>query len=324
MKYPSFWIALCIGCGLTAAPPLAAAVPAARPAEQTATASLPFEPPLDRPLRYRYQKVVDKNGKKDMSWSLDDYRFAKAADGYVVTVTPVSYGFDDSDPLKAAFYKKLADLVSRPYVLKVNAEARITELVDAETYLKEVRAAFDAALVESPPGGKPLEPEVRKFISDFMQSFFTMTPEARLAAFTQSAQPIFEFAATEWSSAEPLEGEVEASSPFGDIKRQVRVSLTQVRPDAASFSVHSTVPPAEMERIVKAVLEKLTSTLPNKPTEQQLQDAVRGLRMEGHGTYDVSLADGLVVKFRSTETVHDGGKGDDRRITTVSLERVGS
>jgi hypothetical protein len=323
VKQPSFWIALCIGCGLTAAPPLAAAVPAARPAEQTATASLPFEPPLDRPLRYRYQKVVDKNGKKDMSWSLDDYRFAKAADGYLVTVTPVSYGFDDSDPLKAAFYKKLADLISRPYVLKVDAEARITELVDAEAYLKEIQAAADAALVESPPGGKPLEPEVRKFISDFMQSFFTMTPEARLAVFTQSAQPFFEFAATEWSSAEPLEAELEAASPFGDVKRKVRVSLTQVGPDAASLSVHSTVSPAEIERILKAVIRKFASGLPTKPTEQQLQDAVRGLRMEGHGSYDVSLSDGLVVKYRSTETVQ-GGPSDDRNVTTVSLERVGS
>ena len=323
MKYPSLWIALCIGCGLTAAPPLAAAVPAARPAEQTATASLPFDPPLDRPLRYRHQKVVDKNGKKEMSWSLEDYRFAKAADGYVVTVTPVSYGFDESDPLKAAVYKKLAELISRPYVIKVDAEAVITEFVDAEAYLTAVRTAFDAALVESPPGGKPLEPEVRKFISDFMQSFFTMTPQARLAMLTQSAQPIFEFAATEWSAAEPFEAELEAASPFGDIKRQVRVSLTQVRPDAASLSFHSTVPTAEIERIAKAAIRQFASGLPTKPTEQLIPDAARGLRMEGHGTYDVSLSDGLVVKYRSTETVQGDPRGD-RNVTTVSLERVGS
>ena len=303
----------------------AVAVPASPPSRTETTedvVAIPFAPPIGETLRFRWQKTLEKDGRSVMQWSLDDFRFEKAGEGFRLTVTPVESGSGSEEPMVKAIEQKLADLMRRPIVLTVSADAVITDFENADAYWATVFEAADAVIAEI---GKPeaLPPEMRAALAGFLKTLREMPDDARLAMLTENVQPLVTFAATEWSSRTPVISDLESPSPFGPLKQEVRIALEAVADDSATLSLHSSIPADELERIARTALAPFIEAAGKEGKPGNGTKDFGSFSHETRARTTVSLDDGLVVRHRSTETIEGGeGSGLKRRVTTVSFDRV--
>ena len=296
-----------------------------KPGEAQVIAIL-FDPPLDQPVRFRSEKVVEQKGKSEMTWAVEDFVFEKAGEGYRVKVVPVDSGIRKTDAQSEAVYKKLAELSRLPYVLTLSEDAEIVAVENEQLYWKTISDAIEAAAAETKPGDKPMDAETRKALAAFVKMFKEMPAENRLGLLTKGVQPLVEFGNTELTKGETISAELEGSSPFGGtIKREVHFTLQQVKDGIASISVVSSIPGKELEKVVRGLMDRFppaASAADRSKRESELSRMAKIVH-ETSASYQVSLEDGLPLSYLSTETVQfEGDKGVERRVTTQSLTRI--
>lgn len=286
------------------------------------TVFIPFDPPLGEKVRYRWEQTEQEDGKLEMSWSVDDYRFEETKDGYRVTVTPVSSGSNENDPRIREFMKKLEELTSLPFVLRLNDDVEIVELERADEYWSKIMQALHDGLSKM----EPKRPGHDKMVEAVVGMFANMPADARLAKLTEPAQPLFEFAATETSIGQPILGSVESISPFGPLKQEMAVTLTRVRDGIAHLTLRSTVPTAELKKLTAAMFDRLNNGAlkPEEVAKMKAElAAAKDFNSETVADYKVGVEDGMLESFHSTQTVtmSEGGKLE-RTIKTVSVKRL--
>lgn len=320
---------LMIGAGLvwaaTVPLPAVGGTPAA-PAphsQQAQIATVPFTPPLDTPLRYRWEKTVDRDGKIAMTWSIVDYRFTEFGNGYRLTITPVSSGSNETDPKRLAVEKQLEKLLNYPFVLRLGGDGVIEQLENGDQYWLTIMTVLREELsrmTNKADSGRALEG-----VEAVMEMFEKMPADARLALLTEAVQPIVEFGATETEVGKPLLTTVEGASPFGGtIKRDVVISLVKIADRIAYLSVRSTIPRTELEKLTTTVVERFAQLPIDKRAEMKANlAALANFRHDTTSDYQLSLEDGMLSKFHSTETVEVNDKAAKRRrVTTRSIELV--
>lgn len=298
-------------------------VPPAAPSHQAQIASVPFAPPLDAPLRYRWEKTVDKDGKIAMSWSVSDYRFTEFDKGYRLTITPVSAGSNESDPDRLALEKKLEALINLPFVLRLDENGSIEQLENAEKYWSTIMVVLREELTRM--SNKDDSINSRQAVKAVMEMFEKMPAEARLALLIEGVQPVVEFGNTETETGKPLLTTVEGASPFGGtIKRNMVISLAKIADQTAYLSVRSTIPRGELEKLTTTVVERFAQLPGDKRSEMKAGlAALADFRHDTTSDYQVSLEDGMLLKFHSIETVEVSEKAAKRRrVTTRSIALI--
>jgi hypothetical protein len=289
-------------------------------------AEVPFDPPLGEKLRYRSETTRTRDGKSRMSWSVADYQFDKANDGYRLTVFPTDRGSSEQDPIAAELEKRLGDLATRPYVIILAEDGEIKGIENEETYWSAMFDAADAIFAEEAPGGTPIRPEVRQAMLAVMKAFREMPRDARLGLMTKGVRPLVEFGNIAMTSSEPLTVQLDIVSPFGGtFTRDVRITLDQIEDDVATFTIVATIPEAELKAIVKSVFGKFGDALPAGTAEEAAAEVnkLEGFAHEERETYEVSLTDGMLIRHRATkqtEAVEAGQRHLDVEATLV--ERV--
>lgn len=324
MKFLSVAAGLCLIASAALASTAALAKPAAPGARPEISATIPFDPPLGETLRFRGERTVEKDGKSEMGWWVSDYRFDAADDGYRLTITPVSSGSGTQDPLKLALEKKLSELSAIPYVLSLSEAGEITAMENADHYWDRLISALDEAMSETLPTEKRPAPEVRRLLANVVDLYRNLPAETRLALLVEETQPVIEFGNTEWD-AEPVVAKIETPSPFGAVAREIRISLKSVDRDVARLTLRSSIPRSDLEKVTSAFLQKTLGEALKDSSE--LDKAMSHLGSFTHETvadYDLSLADGLLVRLRSTETIEvvDGGGKLNRQVTTRSIDWI--
>ncbi|HEY0044094.1 MAG TPA: hypothetical protein VGB62_06055 [Allosphingosinicella sp.] len=309
-------------CAAGAAP----ATPAqASPAGEAVTARIPFDPPLGKALRYRFEKSEEGLRGKKSAWLVAGLVFAKADDGYRMTVTPQDSGDGGPGRASSPVMKTVLDMVKRPYTLILTADAEIVGMEDSEAYWDAAFQAFAAASA----GSTATSPTDRQAVEGITRMMRQIPEEARLAMVAESVAPLVEFAGTETVVGEPITTEAEQEAPFGGtMKRNVEIALQKVSDGTAFLSLHSSVPRAEFEAMMAAFMRTVAASqvkpVPGKPipTPEEI-GRIEHFSQETRAEYEVALDTGLLKRHRSTETVEIRMQGNfDRKITTVSLERI--
>lgn len=293
------------------------------PSQQAQIATVPFTPPLDVPLRYRWEKTVKKDGKIGMTWSVADYRFTEFGNGYRLTITPVDSGSNETDPQRLALERKLEKLLNYPFVLRLDGDGVIEQLENGDQYWLTIMTVLREEL--SRTSNKVGSNQALEGVRAVMDMFEKMPADARLALLTEAVQPIVEFGATETEVGKPLLTTVEGASPFGGtIKRDVVISLVKIADQIAYLSVRSTIPRAELEKLTTTVVERFAQLPIDKRAEMKANlAALANFRHDTTSDYQLSLKDGMLSKFHSTETVEVNDKAAKRRrVTTRSIELV--
>lgn len=317
----------CIGAAYALAmvmqPAIAAPTVPAETPQQLQTVQIPFDPPLDAALRYRWEKTVQKDGETDMAWSVSDFLFEEAENGYRLTVTPVSSGSNETDPAKLAFLKRLEDLTRRPFVLRLDENGSIEELEDADFYWSTIFRVMREELGKN--DGKPLDEKGKQLLEDVIRTFEGIPAENRLALLTEEVQPMLEFGNVEIDSGEPIAATVETPSPFGGVlNRDLTISLKGVERGIASLSLRSSISREELAKLMQGMLAKF-ETLPEEKRAEAMEAvaAFKNFRHETAADYDVSVEDGVLTRFRSVETVEVSDKsGSTRKVTTQTLDLI--
>ena len=302
----------------------AAAAPAVPgPAQQATKALIPFDPPLDTVLRYRWEKSIEKDGRTDLHWSIADYRFEQTDNGYRLTVTPVSSGSNETDPTKIAMMKRIEELTRRPFVLRLDDLGSIQEVEDADFYWSTIFRVLKEELARV--AGNDTEAEIRAAMENVLAMFERMPAEVRQAVMTEEVQPLVEFANTETEIGKPITATIESSSPFGGkINRDVTINLAKVEDAMAFLTIRSAVPREQLDKLMKSFVSQLTTLKPEqrKAAEDGLA-ALKGFRHETLSDYEVSTVDGMLERFQSTETVEANDKNKaKKKITTRSMQRI--
>jgi len=285
------------------------------------TAEIPFAPPLDAPLRYRWEKAVERDGKTRMSWSVSDFRFVRQGDGFRLTVTTVSSGSNETDPARLAIEKRLEKLLNFPFVLRLDASGSIQELEESDRYWSTIFRVMREELGRV--HDKTETPAFQRALNQVIGLYEKMSREARLALLTESVQPLLEFGATETEVGKPIATTVDGPSAFGGtLKHHIAINLKKVKGQSAYLTLQSTVPRSELEALTTRFVVGLTKLPPAKQEEMKSGlAALQNFRHETNADYQVSLDDGMLEKFISTETIEVTDKSkSNRRVTTRSLE----
>jgi len=301
-----------------------AAAPSVPSASQHATtAEIPFDPPLDSKVRYRWEKTEQRDGKTEMSWSVDDFQFEQIDSGYRLIVTPVNSGSNETDPRKLAMMQRLDELTRRPFVLRLNDSGEIEELEDADFYWSTIYTVLREEIGKGAEGKDDLG--LREVLENVLAMFQRMPADARQALLTESIQPVVEFADTHTEIGNPLISAVATPSPYGaTINRDVTISLQKVTNGRAFLTIISSIPRAELDKLMQAFLKQLTALPVDKRKEaERVTASFEGFRHDTRSDYEVSVDDGLLERFLSTETIEVSGEGkQSRKVTTRSLARV--
>lgn len=323
MRFRSAMLAAALAVGLLNG--LAIAAPTVpNPSSQAQTsADIPFDPPLESKLRYRWEKTEQRDGKSEMAWSVDDFQFEQVDDGYRLTVTPVSSGSNETDPAKLAIMKRLEELTRRPFVLRLNADGQIEQLEDADFYWSTINQVFRDEIARLTKAEK--DPAFREVMENVRGMFERMPAETRLTLLTESIHPALEFANTHTEVGKPIKSTVESPSAYGGtINREVTISLNRVADATAYLTIGSTVPRAELDKLMQLFLKQLTALPADKRSEaEQAMASFDKFRHDTLSDYQVSVEDGLLERFNSRETVEVAvGKETSTKITTRSLTRI--
>lgn len=307
-------MALAVGCPGQ----FEAAAPAAQPMQQAAAiADIPFDPPLRTKIRYRWERRLQQGARTELLWSVYEYRFDAADSGYRLTLTPVSWGTNETDPAKLSFAKRLDELIRRPFSLRLDEDGQIEAFEDADRYWQEIFGLLDQEGRDNPA--------LRAAMQDVVAMYRRMPAEVRQSMLIKEILPVVEFGNTQTEVGKPLVASLEGQSPFGgSISREMTITLNKVGESSAYLTTTSTVPRAELEKMMQAMLTQLTSLPADKRAEAEKEvAALREFRHDTTADYEVSLADGLLVKYRSTETIEVGDRDRmERRVTTRTISRL--
>jgi hypothetical protein len=284
---------------------------------------IPFEPPFGESLRYRSEIIEQRDDKTRLSWSVDNYRFEEAKDGYRLIVEPVSHGSSDKDdPAKVEFLKKIEELTKLPFVLRLNEDAEIVEVERGDEYW----AKMIKALREVLNGLEPKRPGQDKMVESLIGLYESMPAESRLAKLTETIRPLVEFAWSETTIGKSIVGATKTTSPLGPVKQEFAIPLTKVSDGFAYLTFRSGIPPAELKKLTEAMFDKMNNGAfkPEEITKIRAQlAAAKDFNAETVAEYKISTEDGLLETFHSTQTVTmtDGDKRE-RRIKILSMRRM--
>ncbi len=283
---------------------------------------IPFAPPLNKKLRYRWEKSVTRDGKTTPYWSVNDWFFKRAGKAFTLTVEPVMSGPVDTTPNAPLTPDALENQFGPSMSVRVSADGEIAGLIDEDRYWRTYFQAMDEMLAARLKGLSVSEDG--RVVADAMIKLMKESPrEARLARLTESLQPYFEFVGTELGIRAPIVAAIDTDTPLGVVKANVSISLEKVENDVAHMSMRQTIPHDEMTKLLTAFaarMESKTNALAAAMTDTKRVDKlVRDIETE----YEISLKDGSLIAFRSNETVEVSFDGEaTRRQTMRALTRI--
>jgi hypothetical protein len=315
-------------CAASLLPAAAQAVPSTEAVadQHGLVAEIPFDPPLGQELRYRYQEAIEDDGKTTLRWDTSSYRFERNGDGFLLTVSPIASGSNESDPLWQAVEKRLGELVSRPFVLELSASGEILALRDEALYWEKIFEALEGAIAESAPE-EFKDPGAKVAFANYLDMMREIPAENRLGLLVQEIAPLLEFGDTGSVVGEPVEADLEGHSPFGGkLTRRVRISLERVKDGIAHLSIRTTIPRDELQTAAANLLSRMaegTDAAEELVKSEEVLRAMEQLRYASLAEYEVDVEDGMLVRYRSTETIELAvGEEKDRKVTTQTIARI--
>ncbi len=308
---------------LAGAAPANQQAPAATSGE---TIAIPFDPPLERPLRYRRTKEVTKAGQTQSTWTLDEYSFSRREDGFRLHVRPIDTGMDGGDTAMRDAYLRAARRFNRPYILLLDERGAIVGMEDEEAFWAEMLRATEQMVREA---HNPTTPAERAAVDHMVGLFRNPPPEARLATIAEAAAPIVEFGSVELTPGEALTNEVEGPGLFGvTVRHQLHILPERIQGGLLFIRLRSSVPREDLIRNVEALFARIPITGQGENTEAGRARSLAELRSvaltrETDAHYEVAIDTGLTRRHHSVERVDATlGSRREQQTTTIIIEQV--
>ena len=272
-----------------------------QPAVAADAVAIPFNPPLNQAVAYRYTRSDTRNGQpRETSIDLN-VEFRGGAEGYLMTVRHVIPAAMERDPA--------AVLLTRPLVLRVDQEGAILGLEDEAGYWRDV----ETLLSETARGSA--DPVGAARVMESMLTRMRGLPDIeRLALLTRNVSPILEFAGRLLPKGGIRESN-QRESVLGSLTQTLDVTWTRDDAEYLRILVVATIPPDQLTRGIGGFVQDL---VPHRAGE-----VGRVTNFEERTDYRVSMMTGLTEEWTTQRTlVSDSEDGSETIRSGQSLTRI--
>jgi hypothetical protein len=239
-----------------------APLPAAAQPRELATN---FDPPLDKPLRYRVTQEKVKAGKTETSAMDQEVTYRRESDGIVMTVRPVviSSGGQTID-LKApgALIPPMLKPLVEAVELDLDEDGSIVQVRNWEAFKVRLEASIPAILATAEPDPNKRaqsEPALRKFLATFFSVGADNAPRVMLKGWPD----LLGFMGVSGTEGEDQMFETQVTTPFSTepLPTQVTFRLVQLEPsDALRIEVSSAPNPEAFGRLIRTLMDSMAPT----------------------------------------------------------------
>ncbi|MBX3562544.1 MAG: hypothetical protein KF780_12120 [Sphingomonas sp.] len=250
---------------------------------------IPFDPPVNQPIRYMVEEIRDRQGTETRNGSIVTVEFQATEDGYRADfVHSEAPGMDFLPDLPGM--DRLSELVRQPYSVRVSPAGEIIALEDEERLIDRLSSAMDEITT-----GADMPVEVAEALRAYVQRVRDMPTQGRLEFIMQGVAPIVGLGDVELGLGEALSVPIDLPTPFGPIPVTADLSLENIVDGVALVTVRLNVPSDEFRTIVLNAIEQLAPSIPAADMQRALTE--NPISMMISETYYISVDHGTLVRY---------------------------
>jgi hypothetical protein len=281
-------------------PGTAAAQAPAAAGTETADLATRFDPPLDKPLRYKLTQEKVREGKAESTVLEQEATYSRGSAGVVMTLRPlrVTTGattIDLTDP-KAPLPPMLKPLMG-PVAFDLDSDGSIVRVRGWEGYKKNLIAVIPAIAVYTEPDPAK-RPQAEKFIRDFFDNYLSASAEEAPHLVMKGWPDVLDIMGVSAPAGELMETETEELVPFfpKPINYTVTVQMSQVAGGILRIEVTSVPDPAELKAAIISLAETIRKSAPQGSTKKPIDpdDELAAIDLTTHMVVDLDSRTGLV------------------------------
>lgn len=284
-----------------------------------------FDPPLDRPLRYKLTQEKLRDGKADSSVLEQEVTYTRGSAGVVMTLRPlrVTSGtttIDLTDP-KSPLPPMLKPLMG-PVAFDLDSDGAIVRVRGWEDYKRNLIAAIPAIAAEAQPD-KAKRPQAEKFMRDFFGKYLAASAEEAPQVVMKGWPDALGLMGSSVPAGKVVETTSVASNPlFPDpINYKVRMKMSHSAGGVLRIEVTSAPDPAELKAAVSSLVDTmLKSAQPGiKVDRGEMERAFTGMDLTTTMVVDLDARTGLVRRAVMQKNIKMDGKSAIDRITIEAM-----
>jgi hypothetical protein len=312
------------------APATSAAPTRATDASITKKITLPFEPPIDVPLRYAFEMRSGNAGRQQIVKSLDELTYSRVDNGgYLLRWITKSIDVEAPGPMQAVLRKVYSTSINNPMIIAVSPQGFAQALVN-EAEVRTLTDSMMTNLVGSMDAEfATLPPEARATMSRMMQALVDQQRKQSSEAFSNSALESPRMMLRNippMPPGQPIASAFEAPSPIGTgtVRFLAQSELRRYDPGKeAEVVLSSTVSPEDVERITKeiaqAMLAAISDPAARKAAEAKIA-AMPAMSISEEAVMVVDLPSGMTRSIRYSKAIAIPGQSprtDSRSYTRI-------
>lgn len=259
-----------------------------------------FDPPLDKPLRYKLTQEKVRDGKAESSVMEQEVTYTRGSEGVVLTLRPlrVTSGattIDLTDP-KAPLPPMLKPLMG-PVAFDLDSDGAIVRVRGWEDYKKNLIAAIPAIAAEAQPD-KAKRPQAEAFMREFFGKYLAASAEQAPQLVMKGWPDVLDLMGASAPVGAPVKTTSVASSPlFPDsLNYNVTLKMTEPTGETLRIEVTSVPDPAELKAAVTSLVDSMLKTAaPDvKMGRAELEKAFTGMDLTMTMVVDLDARTGVV------------------------------
>lgn len=300
----------------------AAQAPAAADAAELATR---FDPPLDKPLRYRMTQEKVRDGKTEGSAIEQEVTYTRGSEGVVMTLRPLrvttgAQSIDLTDP-KAPLPPMLKPLMG-PVTFDLDSDGGIVRVRGWEDYKKSLIAAIPVIAASAEPNAAK-RPQTEKFMRDFFGKYLAASAEEAPQLVLKGWPDVLDLMGAAAPAGKVVELKTVAASPlFPDpLNYNVKLTMSQQPSGTLRIEVTSVPDPAALKKLVSSLVDPIFKSAPPdvKMDRGEMERAFAGMDLTMTMVVDLDAKTGLVRRAVLQKNIKLDDKTAFERITIEAM-----
>lgn len=303
---------------------VAAQAPAASVSEVAELATR-FDPPLDKPLRYKLTQENVRDGKTESSVLEQEVTYTRGSEGVVMTLRPLRLttggtAIDLTDP--KAPLPPVLKLLTAPVAFDLDGDGSIVRVRGWEDYKRNLIASIPAMVAISEPD-LAKRPQTERIIRNFFGKYAETSAEDAPHLVAKGWPDVLDVMGISAPAGEWMETETEETialfpEPIG---YTITLKMDQLPGGALRIEMTSVPDPAELKAAIVGLAESMRKSappdLPMRALDPEEQLASMDLTMTM--VVDLDARTGLVRRAVTERNIKTGDKKALDRITIEAM-----
>lgn len=284
-----------------------------------------FDPPLDKPLRYKLTQEKVRNDSTESSVMEQEVTYSRGSEGVVMTLRPLrvtsgAMTFDLTDP-KSPLPPMLKPLMG-PIAFDLDSDGAIVRVRGWEDYKRNLIAAIPAIAADAQPD-KAKRPQAEAFMRDFFGKYLAASAEDAPQLVMKGWPDVLDLMGASAPAGKAVETTSVASSPLFPNPLNYKVTLKMSQPAGGGLRIEVTsVPdPAELKEAISNMVDRmLKSTQPGMKVDRgEMERAFTGMDLTMTMVVDLDARTGLVRRAVMQKNIKMDDKSAIDRITIEAM-----